>query len=176
MRDFSVNIIGLSKKAHLFEYELRDAFFEKYGTEVVSGGEFNAQVTLDKRETFIEADFKIDGKAHLICDRSLEPFDFPLHIDRKIVFKYGEEAQEISDEIIIITQDQDKLELGQFMYEFIVLAIPMKKIHPSLRTEDTDGENDDEGKLIYTSSTSTDDDEDDDGEIDPRWEQLKKLK
>lgn len=170
MRDYSINIIGLSNKVHHFEYELKDPFFEEYGKEVISKGNFDAKVDLDKRETFIEVDFRIAGSAELICDRSLEPFEYPVKIDRKLIFKYGEEPKEISDEIIIITRDQESLNLGQFMYEFIVLAIPLKKIHPSLINE-SNNEEDEEG-FIYSTSTENDKKE----EIDPRWEKLKKLK
>jgi len=60
------------------------------------------------------------------------------------------------------------------MYEFIGVEIPIKKLHPRFQEEENE---DDEtnGKLIYTSSTDTTSGEDDD-QIDPRWEQLKKLK
>ncbi len=165
-KEFSVNILGLSKSVHHFDFQLDEDFFRKYGQDLVANGKFNARVSLDKRETFIEADFKIEGNAHLVCDRSLDEFDYPISIARKIVFKYGEEPQEVSDEIIIITADQDKLDLGQLMYEFIALQIPMKKLHPRFR--------DDENKegLVYTSTTDKDSEE----KIDPRWEKLKKLK
>lgn len=172
LREFSVNIIGLSKKAHLFEFEIKDGFFEKYGKEVVSGGNFHVQVTLDKKESFIEVDFGISGKAHLICDRTLQPFDYPIENTHKVVFKYGEEAKEISDEIVVITRDQDSLDLGQFIYEFIVLSIPIKKLHPSLSIEDED---EDEDKIVYSTSSDTAAEEGSDT-IDPRWEKLKKLK
>jgi uncharacterized protein len=174
LKDFSVNIIGLSKKVHHFQFELNDGFFEHYGNEVLSSGYFDAEVVLDKRETFIEVDFKISGHTKLICDRSLEPFDHPLKIDRKVIFKYGEEPQEISDEIVIITRDQDSIDLGQYMYEFIVLAIPIKKIHPDLKEEE---EQDDESnvKIVYSTSTEKEAEKKEE-DIDPRWEKLKKLK
>jgi len=175
LKDFSVNIIGLSNKVHLFEFELKDGFFGHYGKEVLSRGDFEAKVSLDKRETFIEVDFKISGHAELICDRSLEPFQHELKIDRKIIFKYGEEPQEVSDEIVIITRDQDSLDLGQFMYEFIVLSIPIKKLHPDLRNEEDD-EDDAEVKIIYTTSTESEQEDKKEEDIDPRWEKLKKLK
>src|SRR5882672_7425076 len=108
-RDFSVNILGLSKGVHQFEFQLGEDFFKKYGQEVVANGKLSTVVVLDKKETFIEADFKIEGNAFLICDRSLDEFDYPVSISRKIVFKYGEEPKEVSDEIIIITHDQQKL-------------------------------------------------------------------
>jgi len=165
-KEFSVNILGLSKSVHQFDFQLDEDFFKKYGQDFVTNGKFNARVSLDKRETFIEADFKIEGNAFLVCDRSLDDFDYPISITKKVVFKYGEVPQEVSDEIIIITADQDKLDLGQLMYEFIALQIPMKKLHPRFRDEESK-----EG-LVYTSTTE----KESDGEIDPRWEKLKKLK
>ena len=173
MKDFSVNIIGLSNKVHLFQFELKDDFFERYGKELFSKGDFDSEVSLDKRETFIEVDFKISGHAELICDRSLEPFDHHLNIDRKVIFKYGEEQREVSDEIMIITRDQDSIDLGQFMYEFIVLSIPIKKIHPDLRNEDGD---ESDVRIVYSTSTENEQERKKEEDIDPRWEKLKKLK
>jgi len=165
-KEFNVNILGLSKSVHHFDFQLDEDFFKKYGQDLVANGKFSARVSLDKRETFIEADFTIEGNAYLVCDRSLDEFDYPVSITKKIVFKYGEVPQEVSDEIIIITADQDKLDLGQLMYELISLEIPMKKLHPRF--------SDDENKdgLVYTSTT----DEGSEEKIDPRWEKLKKLK
>ncbi|GHN03158.1 DNA-binding protein [Cytophagales bacterium WSM2-2] len=165
-KDYSVNVLGLSKSVHQFDFQLSEDFFKKYGQEVVANGNFEARVSLDKRETFIEADFTVKGSAHLVCDRSLDEFDFPVSIHKKVVFKYGEVPQEVSDEIVIITPDQDKLDLGQLMYEFIALQIPMKKLHPRYSSDDKDKEG-----LVYTSANKADDET-----IDPRWEVLKKLK
>jgi uncharacterized protein len=172
LREFAVNIIGLSKKAHLFEYRLQKGFFEKYNLESVSDGNLDVEVVLDKKETFIEANFKISGQVGLVCDRTLEPFDFAITENRKVVFKYGEAAQEISDEIVIITRDQDSIDLGQYLYEFIALAIPMKKLHPRFANE-ADGNQ----LIVYTTSQNeTEKEKDENNSIDPRWEKLKKLK
>jgi uncharacterized protein len=166
-RDFSVSILGLAKGLHQFEFQLGEDFFKKYGQEMVSKGIFAAKVCLDKKETFIEADFAIEGNAFLVCDRSLDDFEFPVSISRKIVFKYGEEPKEVSDEIFIITQHQQKLELGQLMYEFIALEIPIKKLHPRFKGDDDNSE----GGLIYSSAAAESKES-----HDPRWEVLKKLK
>jgi uncharacterized protein len=175
LRIFGVNIIGLSEKVHDFHYEFGDEFFKHYGTEVVSQGSLVADVSLDKHETFIEATFKIRGQVKLVCDRSLDPFDHPVKVDKKILFKYGDVAQELSDEIVIIERDTDTLELGQYIYEFIALEIPMKKLHPRYQHEGDMDENA-EGKIIYTSGSDQDFDADGGDDIDPRWEKLKKLK
>jgi uncharacterized protein len=168
---YSINIVGLSNKEHHFHYEFGDDFFRTYGTDLVSEGTFQADLLLTKHETFIEVDFKIRGALRLICDRSLEPFDFPVENNNKIVFKYGEEYKEVTDEIVIIPRDAATLELGQYIYEFIALAVPLKKLHPKF---EDDLEDDSEGKIVYSSKPS--EEKKDEEDTDPRWNILKKLK
>lgn len=174
MRAFRINIIGLSNKVHEFDFQIGDEFLRHYGKEagLISEGSLTAKVVLDKGETMIDARFLIEGTVKLVCDRSLDPFQHPLKVDKKVIFKYGDADEELSDEIIMIHRDSDTLELGQYMYEFINLEVPMKRLHPRYQDEVDDGE---EVKLIYSSGTSTDDPESDE-DIDPRWEKLKKLK
>jgi uncharacterized protein len=173
LKDFSVNIIGLSQKAHHFSFILKDAFFRAYQNQLFTKGDFKAEVSLDKHETFIEALFKINGSAELICDRSLESFEFPVHLDEKIIFKYGDEEGELSEEIVVITRDRVTIDIGQYLFEFITLAIPMKRLHPRF-SESEEEENESEGKLVYTSSP-LEGENDPEKPMDPRWEQLKKV-
>jgi len=178
---YRVNIVGLSNKVHHFHYEVGQDLFKEYGTDLVSDGQFQVDIDLDKRETFLEADFRLVGTARLICDRSLEPFDYPIHTRRKVVFKYGDHDEEVTDEIMIIHRDTAWIELGQYIYEFIALSVPLKKLHPRFQEEDDDSE----GHIVYTSGGSDDEGDSDelkgengqdDKDIDPRWSALKKLK
>lgn len=175
MGAFGVNIIGLSNTVHHFDFEIGDAFFRKYGNDLLSRGNFKADITLNKHETFIEADFKIQGTAVLLCDRSLEDFDYPVKIHHPVVFKYGDHDEELSDDVILIHRDTATLELGHYIYEFLVLALPMKRLHPKFQ-EETEDEESSEGKIVYSSAKDADNDKNDDGEVDPRWNILKKLK
>jgi len=168
--EFSVNIIGLGNQAHEFKYRLGKQFFDEFGKDLLEEGNFEATVVLDKHETFIEGVFSFTGTARLICDRSLEPFDYPLESSHKIVFKYGTEETEVTDEIVVIPHDKSNLNVGQYLYEFIGLSLPMKRLHPKFQEEMDDDDDETNGKIIYTSSAESE------GEIDPRWEKLKKFK
>ncbi|HLT80021.1 MAG TPA: DUF177 domain-containing protein [Cyclobacteriaceae bacterium] len=169
MAGYRVNIVGLSNNVHTFRYEIDDAFFSQYGKDLVSAGSFRADVVLNKTETMIAAGFEIHGRATLICDRSLEPFDFPIDLHRDVIFKYGELDEELSDEIVNIRRDTVQLEIGQYIYEFISLEVPMKKLHPRFRDEELPGE----GKIVYSSGDDAGVPEEPE---DPRWDILKKLK
>lgn len=166
MESYRINILGLNLTIHQFQYGLGNEFFRKYDKGLVSEGNFTVNVTLDKRETFLETEFKIKGSVKLVCDRSLDEFEYPITITRKIIFKYGDQEMEVSEDVMMIPHGTDSLEIGQYIYEFIALAIPMKKLHPRYQNES------EEDQLIYTSDSNEEKKED---EIDPRWEMLKKL-
>lgn len=166
MESYRINILGLSLAIHQFHYEFGNEFFGKYDTGLVSEGKFTVDVTLDKRETFLETEFKIVGSVKLVCDRSLDEFDHPIDVKHKIIFKYGDQDMEVSEDVIMIQHGTEFLEVGQYLFEFIALAIPMKKLHPRFQDE-----SDEEG-IIYSSDSPEKKKEED---IDPRWEMLKKL-
>ncbi len=167
MKAYHVDIVGLSNTAHGYDFELGAAFFEAYGKGGSEGGAFRAHLVLDKRETFIDALFTITGNAALVCDRSLEPFDFPVDVQAKMVFKYGEEPGEVNEELTIIAYDQASLDVGQLMYEYILLALPMKRLHPRFAHENEEAS----VTLVYQSQPA-----EAEQAMDPRWEKLKKLK
>ncbi len=134
MGAYSINFVGLSNNIHHFDYDFGDEFFKQYGTILIEKGSFHADVELNKHETFLEVNFKIKGTATLICDRSLEPFEFPIKNSHKVVFKFGDQDEELTDEIVMIHRDTVTLELGQYLYEFIALDVPLKSFIPVFKT------------------------------------------
>ena len=179
LKAYDVEILRLKEGLYNFSFDVGDSFFSEFeDNDIVTKGRLLANVLLKKETGLIEVLFDINGRVELICDRSLEKFDYSLQTAQTIVYKYGAEEKEVNEEIYLITRDTPKINLAQLIYEFILLAIPVKKIHPDHWAEmdvDTDER---EGMLVYSSepkikpSLSTNDGE----ATDPRWEILKKLK
>ena len=142
--------------------------------DLVENGQLNAVVSLNKSDSMIQVDFNIEGSLELECDRSLEKFDFPIHIDQNMIYKYGEEDKELSEDVFVIEKNTQTLNVAGIMYEFIGLEIPMKKLHPKFQEEE-DEDDESEGSMIYTSE-SEEDIEQKEEDIDPRWAALKNLK
>lgn len=175
LRTFDIDIIRLKDGEHVFPFEIGGDFLSHFeGNNVISDGSLTAKVTLKRQAGIIEAWFDINGTVQLTCDRSLESYDQPLSIRERILYKYGVEEKELSEEIFMITNDTAHINVAQLIYEFIYLAIPVKKLHPKYQ-EDTEEEDDLEGKLVYVSDAE-DSTENEDPENNPLWEQLKKLK
>lgn len=169
LKDFDIQIYNLSNKVHTYEYKIDSSFFDLFEGDLQEEGTFNIQIELDKRENIIEVDLFINGQYQLTCDRSLEEFELPVSVERKLLYKYGEEEKELEDDVNVITKQTQKINIAHFIYEFLLLAIPMKKLHPKYENEE-----DEEDEIIYfdESEETTDDEE----QIDPRWAALKNLK
>ncbi|MDJ1502409.1 DUF177 domain-containing protein [Xanthocytophaga agilis] len=174
LKDFDIDIIGLKDKAYTFDFKGNNSFFKLFENSLVENGVFKVELYLDKSATMIQLNFHITGSIELTCDRSLEQFDYPLDIEEKHILKFGEDDKELTDEIEIINRHTATINVAQYIYEFIVLAIPMKKIHPKFA--DQQYEENEEGLLVYRSKEEEETSEEKDEEnIDPRWAALRKL-
>lgn len=184
LRSYNIDVIKLKEGRHSFTFEVGDEFFKFYEAEDwVNGSNIRVTVNLNKTASVIESDFVFEGTVRLTCDRSLEEFDYPIDLTEKVIYKYGAIEQEISEDVFMITKDTPSINVAQLIYEFIMLAIPAKKIHPDYLEDMDEDDFDDEGRLVYVSEkekkTNKEEAEDENNPIqpaDPRWEILNKLK
>lgn len=181
-KTFDIEVIKFKEGRHVIDFEIGDAFFQNFeDNEIVEKGNLAVRAILDKGANLIEVNFHIHGSVQLTCDRSLEVFDHPLDFPEKMVYKYGSEEKEIDENVFMITRDTPVINVAQLIYEFILLALPLKKIHPDHRNELDDEELEVEGGYVYIDDELESDDENSESTeeikpVDPRWEQLKKLK
>ena len=170
-----IEFIGLENRVHDFQYIIDDRFFKNFDGSEIKKGSLSCLLHLNKTDNFIDLDFNITGSVELICDRSLDVFEHVLDIKKHMLLKYGEENKEIDDEIEIISRNRQGINIAQYIYEFIAISIPMKKLHPRYsEVENMPQEN----ELLYSSSPDDikDSQENEENIIDPRWEALRKLK
>lgn len=173
---YIIHIYGLSNKVHKLDFDVEDSFFNAFESSFVKRGVFKVNVSLDRADTMITLSVHINGVAKLECDRSLEEFDFPIDVEERVIYKYGESYEEVDDTLFVIPFGAESIDLSAIIYDLISVEIPMKKLHPKFQDEE---ESEDELEMVYSS----DDFEEDEGEqspeenqiIDPRWSKLKDL-
>ena len=183
-KTFDIEVIKFKEGRHEIDFQIGDSFFQHFeDNEIVKQGQLTVRVIMEKGSNLIDMSFHIKGSVRLTCDRSLEDFDHPLDFTEKIIYKYGSEEQEINEDVIMITRDTPVVNVAQLIYEFILLALPLKKIHPDYRNELDNEDYEGEGGYAYidkSAAEKTGDDsesgEEENEPIDPRWELLKKLK
>ena len=171
LKKYEIKIQALADKKHLFEFEGDSAFFATFEQEIVQEGSFNAKIELEKSATMLHLSIEIDGFVVLECDRSLEIFQEPIHISENYIYKFGSVARVIDEKMEVIPFGSTEINVAQHLFDYIMLAIPMKKIHPDYRTDD------DDYTFVATIGSDNDDEEEDENtEIDPRWQALLDLK
>ncbi len=187
LKDYSIEFVGLKDARHEWDFDLKASFFELLEDTLVQGGDFKCKVILDKSATLLTFSFEINGECLHPCDDCLDEIVVPIHAVGKLYVKFGEEYEELSDEIIVIKRDEHQINIAQYIYEFIVLSLPLRVVHP----EDEEGNSTCNQEMInklsnYLVSEVNEGEsdfkeefdeqgEESEGEIDPRWASLKKL-
>jgi uncharacterized protein len=170
MDEFEVPFSGLKEGIYKYEYRIGPEFFKYFDNEDIPGGELNLDLTLTKGKQVMEFDFNISGNLNLICDRCLVIFDSFTEINEVLYIRFGDKYEELDDNIVIIPREESRINIAQFVYEFIALSIPYKKIHPEL----PDGKSGCDPEMIRKLNELKVK-ENFKNEIDPRWDKLKNL-
>ena len=168
---YAIDIFRLKPGTYEYDFAINEDFFGLFKESPVDNVSGNVHATMEKQDRLIRLLLAFDLNVPLICDRSLREFDYPVHENHEVVFKFGEEEMEMDDDVYIITANTQQIHVEQILYEMILLSIPMKKLHPDLE-EDPDTAED----TMFFASDQEDEKNDTEDAIDPRWEQLRKLK
>ena len=165
-KDYKIEIFGLKNGSHEFEFNFNDDFFEVFENTQLHKGKGSCKVKMEKTDAMISLQFDVSGSIELECDRSLELFEYPLHVQKNLIYKYGEEEKELSEDVFVIPKGAQQINIASFLFEIIHLEIPMKKLHPKFQNQE------EEDEMVFSSKQE----EREDKVVDPRWEALKKLK
>lgn len=130
---FVIPFKGLKEKKHQFEYKISKGFFEFYQYNDVSDAEVTIHLDFNKKSTLIEVHFLAKGTLEVYCDLTNEPYWQPIQGELDLVVKFGEEFDDEDIDILILPHGEHEVDLSQYIYEMIVLAIPAKKIHPGVK-------------------------------------------
>ena len=155
LRAYDIHIVGLDNKRYEYDFTSDNAFFAALEQELIKKGNVQTHLLLDKSETMIRLDFHIVGTVEQICDRSLDEYDEPVDTRQTMLLKFGDHNEELSDEIELIERNTTTINVARYIFEFISLSLPMKRLHPRFRDEEDDDDDAQNGKVIYRSDAET---------------------
>ena len=169
-KEFLIPFSGLKLGKHRFEYEIDNAFFESFEYQEFNGANIKVDAVLDKLSTMMELKMNAQGSVNVNCDLTGEPFDQSLNAELQLVIKFGEEYNDENDEVLVIQHGEHQINISQYIYEMLALAVPQKRVHPgvldgTLKSDILDKLEELQPKEEKKKSEKT----------DPRWDGLKKL-
>lgn len=174
--EYNLVFSGLKKGIHEYDYTIDSSFFEIFDYDEFQAVNVNVHAVLNKKDTLMELTLTQKGTVGVTCDLTNEPFDLPVESELNLVIKFGEAFNDDHDEILVLPHGAFEFNIAQFIYEMIVLSVPLKRVHPSVQEEISEDEEDDMQNLVYVASTSEEEEETKkENEIDPRWSKLANL-
>lgn len=165
MVEFVLPYKGLAVGNHEYSFIIDSSFFKKYEYLEIEGGLVNLNLELIKESTLMNLNFSFKGKVEIKCDRCLDLFNLNIEDEFRLIVKYGEDYEELSEEVIIIPSGESTIDISQYVYEYLNLMLPLKKVHP----DDEDGNSTCNIDMLNRIDNFTEQ------KTDPRWDKLKDL-
>jgi uncharacterized metal-binding protein YceD (DUF177 family) len=172
LNEYLIPFIGLKLGKHQFEYQVDNTFFANFDYNEFESSNIKVNVVLEKKSTLMELTFKHKGTINVSCDLTNEMFDLPIKGKINLIVNFGDEFNNDNEELLIVPHGEHQIDISQYIYEMIVLSVPLKRVHPgikdgSLKTPVLDKlkelSGNEKKEIIQEENT------------DPRWDKLKKL-
>lgn len=171
LSQYTLPFSGLSEGKHQFDFKVDDRFFAEFEGSEVEKGNLAVGIELEKRSTYLKLVFSIGGTVKLTCDRCLEDFDYPVQSKKALLVKFSEKPVEDEAELIFLHPTDFQVEVAQYIYEFIILSLPIRRIHP----DGPDGKSQCDPAMIKKLEELRYHGKPVDEPGDPRWNELKKM-
>ena len=162
LSDFEINFSGLKNGQHKYNYIIDKTFFEFFNYNEFIDSSYKSNLVLDKKTNLIDFKFSSYGYVTLNCDITNEPFNLNTSSNLEFIVKFGNEYNDDNDEIIFLPHGSSRINVSQYIYEMIILSIPLKRVNPEIKKD----------KNINLENFKTNKSN---VKNDPRWNELKKL-
>ena len=167
--NYQIDLSVLEDGVHHREFHLDDAYFDRIGSDMLKGGSVDVALDVYRTGKTFKLDFHSNGEVTTTCDICLDDMQQPIVADNNLMVKLGDTYNE-TDDPVTIDENEGILDTSWFLYEFVMLAIPIKHVHAPGKCNSAMTQ-----KLAELSGAVRSSEEA--AEVtDPRWEALKKLK
>ena len=158
----------LTDEVTTLEFDLDNHFFSALDGSELRQGTLHVSVSIRKATGFFELQLHAEGTVAVACDRCLDDMEQPIMADQRLIVKLGITYSE-EDDTIVVEENEGILDLSWFIYELIMLAIPIKHVHAPGKCNPA------MSKVLEELSTDRSSDEVSNQPIDPRWSKLAEI-
>jgi len=169
LKKFNIQFVGLKEGKHLFTYDIDNTFFEAFNYNEFESSLLKVSLDFVKKSTLFELTFSVNGYVEVPCDTTGELYKQKIESSLPLIVNFGSEFNDDNEEILILPHEAYEFNVAQYIYEMIVLAVPLKRIHPgvldgTLKSVTLSRLKELDNKVEKTVE-----------ETDPRWDKLKNL-
>ena len=172
-KEYLIPFVGLKLGKHHFEYQIDNTFFDLFDYDEFQHSDVKVKVVLEKKSNMLEISFKHEGMVNVPCDVTGEDFDLPIKSKMKLIVRFGEEFNNDNEELLILPFGEFEVDIAQYIYEMIVLSVPLRRVHPGVKDGTLESEALIKLKELAVKETKKENKQEEN--IDPRWDKLKQL-
>jgi uncharacterized metal-binding protein YceD (DUF177 family) len=167
LAQFVIPFVGLKEGQHIFNFDIDKTFFNEFEFSDFHTVLLKVDLLFEKKANMLKLSFTVHGNVGLTCDVTNEHFEYPLETTLDWIVKFGDAYNDDNDEFLVLPYGSYQLNVAQPIYEMIVLATPLKKVHPGIA----------EGTLDSDLLKRLDElqPKEKKEQKDPRWDKLKDL-
>jgi uncharacterized protein len=168
---YTVRYAGLAEGSHQFDFSLnRDFFLNYYPETEILDADINIHIEAEKTNSLFSLNLNISGCVTVECDRCLDPCSVQFKVNPALIFSSENErphSGKNDDTVINISTETESIRLDEYLYDFIMLALPFRRVHDELDGEESACNHDMLARISNLAGEKI---------TDPRWETLNKLK
>jgi len=129
LKQYSIPFTGLKIGHYQFDYDINRSFFDEFEYSLIKDGALKVILDLEKQETLMVLNFKIEGEIQLNCDKCLANFPSFISVNDKLIAKFSDnEDLGDTEEVLIIKKNEVEIDVSSFIYEIITVAAPYVNI------------------------------------------------
>lgn len=125
---YRVPVTSLRNGRNVLDFQADWRFFKQFEGSPVEQGKFDITVLFDKYTDHWHLHFNIHGTLDTECDRCLVPISLPVTGAYELYVKFDSGAGQ-SEDVVNVPKDTTHFDLAQYLYEFIVLSVPVAKTY-----------------------------------------------
>jgi uncharacterized metal-binding protein YceD (DUF177 family) len=165
---YSIPVSGLKEGRYYYNFEIGNEFFDLFEEADIKEGNLRVAVDAERRPTHVDLTIRIKGVVSVSCNRCLGMLLHTIDSENRLLIKFGKVYDDSDPDILTIPADEHSLDLKQYFYEYIVLALPIQIIHP----DDEEGNSTCDPVMLSKLKEHA---ADPGGESDHRWDELRRF-
>lgn len=127
---YKVELASLPDGKFEQDFECGTEFFKNMEVPDIISGDVKVHLDLEKRNDAYDCTFHCKGVLQIPCDRCLDPLDHEVDTEYHVKVKYGEDYDDVSDDLLVIPESSLSLNVAYILKDTIVLTIPARHVHP----------------------------------------------
>ncbi len=128
---YRIQFYSFGNGVHEFDFEVDESFFAFFEDSELEKGKVDVHVVMNKTDQRLQFDISVHGMVEVICDWCLEGFEQEIDRSYTLFGKFGEGNSEEEYDVVWIPHNSHEVDLANYIFEYIVLSLPMKKVHPA---------------------------------------------